>query len=105
MFNRLARENSDRLLAEDEAKLIFRSLAASHPKGSVVSALVGHNQAIGRAEMGIGAWFKACAELGWRFAISDETLSLEEVEKSGKWAAHPHRDRLTTGHLPHSIRY
>jgi hypothetical protein len=92
-------------LEEDEANLILRSLAASHPNGSVVIALVGHNQAIGRAEMGIGAWFKACAELGWRFAICDETLSLEEVEKSGKWAAHPYRDRLTTGHLPHSIRY
>jgi hypothetical protein len=92
-------------LQADEAKLILQSLAASHPSGSVVIALVGHNQAIGRAEMGIGAWFKACAELGWRFAISDETLSLDEVEKSGNWATHPYRDRLTTGHLPHSIRY
>jgi hypothetical protein len=92
-------------LQADEAKLILQSLAASHPSGSVVIALVGHNQAIGRAEMGIGAWFKACAELGWRFAISDETLSLDEVEKSGNWATHPYRDGLTTGHLPHSIRY
>jgi hypothetical protein len=92
-------------LQADEAKLILQSLAASHPSGSVVIALVGHNQAIGRAEMGIGAWFKACTELNWRFAISDETLSLDEVEKSGEWATHPYRDRLTTGHLPHSIRY
>lgn len=92
-------------LQADEAKLILQSLATSHPKGSVVIALIGHNQAIGRAEMGIGAWFKACVDLGWRFAISDETLSLDEVARSGEWAAHPYRDRLLTGHLPHSIRY
>jgi hypothetical protein len=92
-------------LEADEAKLILQSLEVSHPNGAVLIALVGHNQAIGRAEMGIGAWFKACSELGWRYAISEETLALEEVVHSGQWASHPYRDRLATGHLPHSIRY
>ncbi len=42
---------------------------------------------------------------GWRFAISDTTLALSEVASSGQWADHPLRDRLGTGHLPHSMRY
>ncbi len=67
--------------------------------------MIGHNQAINSGEMGIKAWFVAAETCGWRFAISDQTLALGEVASSGKWADHPLRDRLGTGHLPHSMRY
>lgn len=92
-------------LAADEAQLILQSLQQTHPRGSVVVALVGHNQAINSGELGIKAWFTAAEACGWRFAISDETLALAEVKASGDWAAHPLRDRLGTGHLPHSMRF
>ena len=92
-------------LAADEARLILESIQATHPNGAVIVALIGHNQAINNGEMGIVAWFRAAEECGWRYAISDETLSLDGVVCSGQWAAHPLRDRLGTGHLPHSMRY
>lgn len=92
-------------LAADEAKLILESLQKTHPRGAVVVALIGHNQAINTGEMGIAAWFKAALACGWRFTISDETLALQEVAASGDWAGHPMRDALGTGHLPHSMRY
>ena len=92
-------------LAADEAQLILESLQQTHPRGAVVVALIGHNQAINSGEMGIKAWFVAAETCGWRFAISDQTLALGEVASSGKWADHPLRDRLGTGHLPHSMRY
>ena len=92
-------------LAEDEAQMILESVQRTHPQGAVVVALIGHNQAINAGEMGIKAWFRASETCGWRFAISDETLALSEVTSSGDWSNHPLRDRLETGHLPHSIRY
>ncbi len=92
-------------LAADEAQLILQSLEKSHPGGAVVVALIGHNQAINNGEMGIAAWFKAAEAHGWRFAISDETLALQEVVSSGQWADHPMRDALRIGHLPHSMRF
>ncbi len=92
-------------LAADEAQLILESLQQTHPRGAVVVALIGHNQAINSGEMGIKAWFTAAEACGWRFAISDQTLALGEVVASGQWAEHPLRDRLGTGHLPHSMRY
>lgn len=92
-------------LAADEAQLILESLEQTHPGGAVVVALIGHNQAINSGEMGISAWFTAAETRGWRFAISDQTLALPEVAASGRWADHPLRDRLDTGHLPHSMRY
>lgn len=92
-------------LAADEARLILESIQATHPNGAVLVALIGHNQAINNGEMGIAAWFKAAEHCGWRFAIGDETLALDEVSSSGQWAAHPLRDPLATGHLPHSMRY
>lgn len=92
-------------LAADEAQLILESLHQTHPRGAVVVALIGHNQAINSGEMGIKAWFTAAEACGWRFAISDQTLALGEVVASGQWAEHPLRDRLGTGHLPHSMRY
>ena len=92
-------------LAADEAQLILDSLQLTHPKGAVLVALIGHNQAINNGEMGIKAWFTAAEKCGWRFAISDETLALDEVQSSGQWHDHPLRDRLSNGHLPHSMRY
>jgi hypothetical protein len=55
--------------------------------------------------MGIKAWFSAAEACGWRFAVSDETLALEEVKSSGEWTSHPLREKLGTGHLPHSMRF
>ena len=92
-------------LAADEAQLILESIQKTHPRGAIVVALIGHNQAINSGEMGIKAWFTAAEVCGWRFAISDQTLALDEVSSSGQWANHPLRDHLTTGHLPHSMRY
>ncbi len=92
-------------LAADEAQLILESLQQTHPRGAVVVALIGHNQAINSGEMGIKAWFKAAETCGWRFAISDQTLALSEVASSGPWAEHPLRERLDNGHLPHSMRF
>jgi hypothetical protein len=92
-------------LAADEAQLILESVGQTHPRGAVVVALIGHNQAINNGEMGIKAWFTAAQTCGWRFAISDQTLALDEVSSSGPWAQHPLRDHLATGHLPHSMRY
>ena len=92
-------------LASDEAQLILESLQQTHPRGAVVVALIGHNQAINSGEMGIKAWFTAAETCGWSFAISDQTLALDEVTASGEWALHPLRERLETGHLPHSLRY
>ena len=92
-------------LAADEAQLILQSIQQTHPKGAVLIALVGHNQAINTGEMGIKAWFAAAEACGWRFVISDETLALSEVKASGQWSTHALRDRLVTGHLPHSMRF
>ena len=92
-------------LPADEAQLILESLQQTHPRGAVVVALIGHNQAINSGEVGIKAWFIAAEKFGWRFAVSDETLALEEVSAAGHWAEHPLRDRLKTGHLPHSMRF
>jgi hypothetical protein len=97
-----------RRLEADEAEMIMTSLTRSYGeggKGCVVVALVGHNQAINRGEMGIAAWFSAAEKLGWRFSISDETLALSEINGESGLASHHLRDRLENGHLPHSLRY
>jgi hypothetical protein len=92
-------------LEEDEAWLILRSLMDSHPEGAVVVALIGHNQAINRGELGISAWFSAAAALGWRYSISDSTILLDAAICKAGWDRHPLRDPLEVGHLPHSMRY
>jgi hypothetical protein len=92
-------------LEADEAQLILESMQKTHPRGAVLVALIGHNQAINAGEMGIGAWFIAAEALGWRFSISDQTLALSEINVSSRWREHPLRDRLDIGHLPHSMRY
>jgi hypothetical protein len=109
------REVLRKRLEADEAKLILDSLEDSYGKGVVVVALVGHNQAINRGELGIAAWFKAAEQCGWSYAIADETLALSELAgaeagssptaEAHVWANHPRRERLEVGHLPHSLRY
>jgi hypothetical protein len=99
------REVLRRKLDKDEAELILRSLEKSYDDGAVVVALVGHNQAINTGELGIAAWFKAADARGWHFVIGDETLALSEIEDRSTWAAHPKREVLKAGHLPHSLRY
>lgn len=94
-----------RQLDADEAELILDSLDGSYGPGAVVVALVGHNQAINRGELGIAAWFNAAKSRGWRFSISDATLALAEVSGGGEWANHSSRDPLQFGHLPHSLRF
>jgi hypothetical protein len=99
------REVLRRRLEADEAELILQSLEESYGVGCTVVALIGHNQAINRGELGIGAWFTAAEKRGWRFAIGDETLGLSEVTDATAWASHPLRDRITAAHLPHSLRF
>lgn len=99
------REVLRRRLEADEAELILQSLEESYGAGCTVVALIGHNQAINRGELGIGAWFTAAEKRGWRFAIGDETLTLSEVTESSTWADHPLRDRIAAAHLPHSLRF
>ena len=102
---RKGREVLRKKLEDDEAALILDSLDKSYGPGSVILALLGHNQAINRGELGVSAWFKAAKARKWRFAISDETVALSEVADSGTWANEPLRDSLKTGHLPHSLRF
>jgi hypothetical protein len=99
------REVLRRRLEADEAELILQSLEQSYGDGCAVVALIGHNQAINRGELGISAWFTAAEKRGWRFAIGDETLGLSEVTGTSGWADHPLRDRLSAAHLPHSLRF
>jgi len=93
-----------KVLEKDEALLILKSLERSYGPGTVVVALVGHNQAINRGELGITAWFKAAQECGWRISIADETLEHSEIEPS-QWPILESRERTRTGHLPHSLRF
>jgi hypothetical protein len=93
-------------LADHEADLILQVQRAAYPDGgTVVVALVGHNQAINRGERGIVAWLDAAHRLGWSFSIADETLALAELGKGHAWAAHPGRRRLVNGHLQQSMRF
>lgn len=93
-------------LSDHEADLILTTQRAAFPTGgSVVVALVGHNQAINRGERGIVAWLEAADRLGWTFSIGDETLALAEFKDRDKWSHHPDRQSLEHGHLRQSMRY
>ena len=93
-------------LSDHEADLILAVQKNAFPQGgSVVVALVGHNQAIGPKERGIVAWLEAADRLGWGFSISEETLGLSEFHERDKWAVHPNRRLLMKGHLHQSMRY
>jgi hypothetical protein len=90
-------------LEDDEALLILKSLDETYGSGAVVVALVGHNQAINRGEMGIAAWLKAADQRGWRVAIGKETLELSELtDFEGQSQS---MDAIDAGHLSHSLRF
>ena len=93
-------------LSDHEADLILTVQKNAFPTGgAVVVALVGHNQAINRGEMGICAWLDAVERKGWTFSIADETLDLAEVTNPEKWKSHSLRRVLLKGHLHQSMRY
>jgi hypothetical protein len=93
-------------LLDHEADLILDVQREAYPDaGSVVIALIGHNQAINRGEMGMTAWLDAIERKGWSFSIADETLNLGEVADVAKWQHHPCRSKLQNGHLRQSMRY
>lgn len=93
-------------LKDHEADLILAVQRAAYPTGgSVVVALIGHNQAINRGERGIEAWFEAAERDGWTFSVSDETLAQLEPHNQKRWFAHPARWPLIRGHLRQSLRY
>lgn len=93
-------------LSDHEADLILAVQRKAYPAGgSVVVALVGHNQAINSGERGIVAWLEAAERNDWSFSISDSTLELAEFTDREKWAAHPRRKDLGHGHLHQSMRY
>lgn len=93
-------------LPDHEADLILDVQTRDYPKGgSVVVALVGHNQAIGPSELGILAWLEAIDRKKWTFSIADETLQLAEIKDPERWARHPMRRQLANGHLRQSMRF
>ena len=93
-------------LPDHEADLILDVQKRTYPEGgAVVVALVGHNQAINRGELGILAWLDAVDRKGWSFSIADETIELAEVTDKGRWASHSNRRSLKNGHLRQSMRY
>lgn len=92
-------------LEHNEADLILRSLERSYGDGAVVVALLGHNQAINRGELGVAAWFQAAHDRGWTCVIADETLELTEVREAREWLKRCQREVLEVGHLDQSLRY
>jgi hypothetical protein len=93
-------------LEDHEADLILQAQRKSFSQGgAVVVALIGHNQAINRGERGMIAWLDAAERFGWTFSISDETLSLTELEEKERWSSHVLRRPLSHGHLHQSMRY
>ncbi len=93
-------------LVDHEADLILQVQRAAFPKGgTVIVALVGHNQAINRGERGIVAWLEAAERLGWTFSIAEETLALAELRGGQAWKSHPARRVLEHGHLHQSMRF
>lgn len=93
-------------LTDHEADLILSAQRKAYPKGgSVVVALIGHNQAINSGELGIVAWLAAADRNGWTFSISDKTLDMAELRDCEKWKTHRGRLPLQNGHLHQSMRY
>lgn len=93
-------------LEDHEADLILDVQRNAFPTGgAVVVALIGHNQAINRGELGIMAWLDAIDRKGWTYSIAHETLSLDEFVDREKWENHENRSVLKNGHLRQSMRY
>jgi hypothetical protein len=94
-----------RALESDEAELILTSLEKSYRnEGTVVVALVGHQQAINAGELGMSAWLRAASKKKWEVIASTKTLEL--AGPSGDdWSGLSLRPHLSCGHLSHSLRY
>jgi hypothetical protein len=91
-------------LEDHEANLILAAQRAQFPDGSVVVALVGHNQAINRGERGMVAWLEAAREQNWCVSAGDETLDLvERGPARDYWLQN--RTPMTRGHLQQSMRF
>jgi hypothetical protein len=91
-----------RRLEQDEAILIVDEMAQR--PGSVIVLLMGHNQDINAAEMGAKAWLQAARAHRWNYAVSDETLALEEFSRADGWASDDLRLGIAHTHLSHSMR-
>jgi hypothetical protein len=95
-----------RALVDHEANLVLSAQEESFRKGgSVVVALIGHNQAINSGERGMVAWLEAADALGWNFAACDDTLSLAELDGDIRWKKHKRRVPMVNGHLRQSMRF
>jgi hypothetical protein len=68
-------------------------------------ALIGHNQFINSGEVGTGAWIHAASQRGWRCVVSDETMKLISASDRQALDQPNLRERIESGHLPHSLRY
>lgn len=92
-------------LADHEADLILDAQRRQFPDGSVIVALIGHNQAINRGERGMLAWFEAAERKGWRFSVGDDTLDLLSAAEAIRWRADSRRRPLRLGHLHQQMRF
>lgn len=92
-------------LTDHEADLILAAQRKQFPEGSVVVALIGHNQAINRGEQGMLAWFEAAERQGWKFSVGDDTLELLPAAAAAIWRANSRRQPLRLGHLRQSMRF
>ncbi|MBK6734456.1 MAG: DUF2075 domain-containing protein [bacterium] len=95
-----------RALVDHEANLVLSAQEESfRGQGSVVVALIGHNQAINSGERGMVAWLEAADALGWTFAACDDTMNLAELDGDTRWKGHERRIRMANGHLRQSMRF
>lgn len=93
-------------LEDHEADLILKAQTKQFPTGgSVVVALIGHDQFINKGERGMSAWLEAAERQGWSFCVSDTTLELSTKINSQPWSQSKSRSTLENGHLSQSVRY
>ncbi len=90
-------------LEDHEADLILAAQRRQFPDGSVVVALIGHNQAINRGELGMIAWFDAAERQKWLISVGDETFALLPEFVREQW--NDRRSGLRHGHLRQSMRF
>lgn len=89
-------------LEDHEADLILQAQRRQFASGSVVVALIGHNQAINRGERGMSAWFEAAHRLGWKVSAGARTVALLP---NGAAPAGLPIEPLQFGHLDQSMRF
>ncbi len=89
-------------LEKDEARLIIEAM--EQRPGSIIVLLLGHNQHINTAEVGPAAWLRAAKACGWRVAISDSTLDLDDFSQECAWKTDSLRVHIAHTHLSQSIR-